>query len=322
MTENFFKHYRPADYDRWTGRNDGEAGERFFQCVSLLDLNEQTVSVLRPGSTVIIGFCSDTGVIRNQGRPGANKGPDHLRAALSNLAVPSSLNTLVDLGNIHCLDDDLENAQAALGELIALVLSQQLHPLVFGGGHETAFGHYQGIAHSSYAHSLGIINLDAHYDLRPVPESGLGNSGTPFTQIAALRHNANLPFDYCCIGIQDTANTASLKRTAEQLGVITLTARETIENQAHALNSVQAFMDAHDHLYLTFCLDVFAAEVAPGVSAPQVLGLYPFQVLPFLSLIMNSGKVCTLDVVELSPEWDQGNRTAKLAAECLARTCF
>src|ERR687884_322191 len=48
---------------------------------------------------------------------------------------------------------------------------------VLVGGHETAYGHYLGYVRAG--RPVGIINLDAHLDLRPV-EGGRGNSGTPF----------------------------------------------------------------------------------------------------------------------------------------------
>ena len=62
-------------------------------------------------------------------------------------------------------------------------------PVVLGGGHEVAFGTYLGLARiSRSAHPgdrIGILNLDAHFDLRPGP---VPSSGTPFRQIAEHEH--------------------------------------------------------------------------------------------------------------------------------------
>jgi formiminoglutamase len=78
------------------------------------------------------------------------------------------------------------------------------------------------------------------------------------------------------------------------------------------------FMLSLDHIYLTICLDVLAECFAPGVSAPQPLGLSPWQTLPLLKYIIQSGKVVSLDIAELSPPLDQEQKTARLAALIIA----
>ena len=78
------------------------------------------------------------------------------------------------------------------------------------------------------------------------------------------------------------------------------------------------FMLNLDYIYLSICLDVLAECYAPGVSAPQPLGLSPWQVIPLLKYIMQSGKVISLDIAELSPPLDQEQKTARLAALIIA----
>ncbi len=83
-------------------------------------------------------------------------------------------------------------------------------------------------------------------------------------------------------------------------------------------NFLGPFVEKARFIYLSICLDVFAAHYAPGVSAPQVLGLLPHQVLSSLEKLAKSGKVVALDIVELAPSLDQDDRTAKLAASLLS----
>ena len=78
------------------------------------------------------------------------------------------------------------------------------------------------------------------------------------------------------------------------------------------------FMLNLDNIYLSICLDVFAECFAPGVSAPQPLGLTPWQTLPLLKYIIQSGKVVSLDIAELSPALDREQKTARLAALIIA----
>jgi formiminoglutamase len=163
-----------------------------------------------------------------------------------------------------------------------------------------------------------IVNFDAHYDLRPLIDNKWGSSGTPFTQIAQHCKQVGIPFHYLCIGVQKSANTESLFNVAHSLKVETVLA-ETIHLNGIASTSelLEKALAKHDAVYLTVCMDVFAQSCAPGVSAPQALGLLPWQVLPLLRRISASGKLLTMDCVELSPPFDQDSMTAKLAASLI-----
>ena len=77
---------------------------------------------------------------------------------------------------------------------------------------------------------------------------------------------------------------------------------------------IDEFISKNDQIYLTLCSDVFSAAYAPGVSASQPFGMHPEMVLLLLKHITNSGKVISFDIAEVSPRFDEDNRTAKLAA--------
>ena len=78
--------------------------------------------------------------------------------------------------------------QRLLGLAVEKILSLNLFPLVLGGGHETTFGHFQGqLADQSQkagTPDIGIINFDAHFDLRPYDKGR--SSGSMFSQIADI----------------------------------------------------------------------------------------------------------------------------------------
>lgn len=302
--------YTPPQPSLWQGRKDTPNPGRFFQRISFVnDLNK--LNQLNP-STVFIGFASDEGVIRNAGRPGAKLGPDQIKSALAKL--PCSLQgPFIDLGSISCENNELESAQTQLAKLVAFCHRNNHKTIVLGGGHEVAWGHYQGLA-EQYP-KLGIINFDAHFDLRPYTAGQPGTSGTPFSQIAAFCEEKNRAFHYCCIGIQPFGNTSTLFDRAKDLKVSYLTAEDIVQKSlAWQLAFLDDFMLNMDYIYLSVCLDVFAECFAPGVSAPQPLGLTPWQTLPLLKYIMQSGKVISLDIAELSPPLDQEQKTARLAA--------
>lgn len=311
---NDFANYAPPNASLWQGRKDSLPEERFFQQVLLQDLRKQRLS--SPTKAVFIGFCSDEGIRRNLGRTGAKSGPQALREQLGKLPYQGK-ELFLDAGDIVCVDEQLETAQHQLAAVISHFHQQQQKTVVFGGGHEVAWGHFQGLqAHYS---KLGIINFDAHFDLRPLPENQKGNSGTPFLQMAEFCKQQNRPFDYCCLGIQPHANTKSLFRAAKEYKVSTLSAEQINRlDLSSQFNFLEQFIKNQDAIYLTICLDVLAESCAPGVSAPQPIGLQPWQLIPLLQYVMRTGKVVSFDIAELSPPLDQHQQTARLAAMLVA----
>jgi len=308
--------YEITNLALWQGRHDSLPEERFFQRVQCIDIHTHSFDNTQQ-QPMIVGFCSDEGIRRNEGRTGARTGPDNIREQLAKLACHTNT-TYLDAGNIVCEDEKLEAAQLELAKLIEYCHRQGHRTIVLGGGHEIAWGHFCGLA-ARYP-KLGIINFDAHFDIRPVHQIRLGTSGTPFWQIKHYCQQHERSFDYCCLGIQEAANTKSLFELAHEWGIAYLTV-DQLQTQDH--NEKIAFLDAflthHEHIYLTICLDVFAECYAPGVSAPQALGLAPQTALPLLKYIMQTGKVVSLDLAELSPPLDQGHKTSRLAASMLAQ---
>ncbi len=299
----------------WAGRDEGLEPERFHQFVKAVEL--AAVRSQPERQIAFIGFRCDEGVKRNKGRLGAAQGPEYLRRALANLVWDKSYRSqFIDIGDIFCTDGELEAAQKELGSVVSTLLAQKCLPIVLGGGHETAWGHFQGLA--THHQNILIINFDAHYDLRPLIDGKFGSSGTPFTQIAEYCQAAARPFSYTCIGIQASANTKSLKLRAKNYGVQTVLA-ETIHTEGTETTHqfLQKLMAAHSAVYLSICLDLFSQAYAPGVSAPQGLGLLPWQVLPLLRSIAASGKVIGVDMVELCPALDRDSQTARLGAALL-----
>src|SRR5690625_206638 len=111
--------YKLADKQIWQGRMDDDPESlRYHQVVQIQAKDTLTEQSTKAFS--IIGFQSDEGVRRNQGRPGAFEGPNAIRKQLATLPVTIGEQTpFVDLGNIRCLDNHLESAQFLLGEAVA-----------------------------------------------------------------------------------------------------------------------------------------------------------------------------------------------------------
>lgn len=309
----------------WQGRTDnGEKQARFFQAVQCQSLETLLTSkpLLQP-TIALLGFACDEGIRRNLGRVGASGGPKALRQALAQIPLHDHVRNcqLIDIGNIECVNGDLEAAQHHLGEAVNTVLANKVFPIILGGGHETAWGHYLGLCEHVKSKRFAIINFDAHFDMRP-QSNHLGTSGTPFLQIAEHRQQQQLPFNYYCLGIKKSSNTQGLFEIAKHWDVKYLTCDQMYDSTEQSTQFIESIIQSHDVLYVSICLDVFASAFAPGVSASSPYGLAPWQVLPLLRQISASKKVIALDVVELSPQYDQHAMTAKLGALCIAEFLY
>ena len=290
----------------WTGREDLEDGPSARR---LHHLASDT------GKLGLLGFACEAGVIRNKGRVGAVDGPDAIRDGLSGLSAPKDAGPFVDLGDIRVTGDDLEAGQAELGHQIAKHLNQFERLIVFGGGHETAYGSYLGLSERFPGKRIGIINFDAHLDIRLSGASG-PSSGTPFAQI---REHDPDRFDYLCLGVAEESNTAALFQRASDWGVGIVTDHTLISDPNAADAVIQDMAARSDLLYLTVDIDVLPHYQAPGVSAPAVRGV-PFTTIEHLvATTFSAAKQCPLglplcDLVELCPTHDTGGVTARAAA--------
>lgn len=347
---NLNKRYTSASQTDWQGRNEGDdlSVQRWFQRIEIVDLEKSDLPDLTGiKGLAILGFSCDTGVGRNQGRQGSVNGPTAIRKICSNLPVHFQAGfKLIDAGSIGCLDDQLEQSQLQLGRAVTEILSKGYRLIIWGGGHELMFGHYTGINNylrqqsqfekklladqnlpektneeitiplkKTIKNKLGIINFDAHFDLRKPGISG-ANSGTGFWQASELARANHDDFNYLALGIQKISNTRSLFDLAELLEVDYVEAKYfSAENSLFVETKIAGFIENVDKIYLTICLDVFSAAFAPGVSASAYTGIMPDAFwFRMYEMILTSGKLISMDIAELNPAFDQDYRTARLAA--------
>jgi formiminoglutamase len=188
---------------------------------------------------------------------------------------------------------------------------------VVGGGHEVAAGSFIGLAdHLSRTGggrepAIGVVNLDAHLDLRAGPAS----SGTPFRQIAEACAARGRPFRYLCLGVDEGSNTEALFDTARRLGAAWRRDRDmTPARLDEATAELGAFLATVDRVHLTIDLDVLPAAVAPGVSAPAPRGVALEVIEALVDTVMASGKLALGEVAELNPRFDLDGQTARVAA--------
>jgi formiminoglutamase len=275
-------------------------------------------SALRPGRPVLVGFPQDEGVRRNGGRVGAAEAPREIRRWLHRLApwdyeTQSDLTALalLDLGNVR-IAGSLEETQAALGEVVGAVLRSGAVPVVLGGGHETAFGHYLGYVAAGLP--IAIVNIDAHLDVRPLID-GKGHSGSPFRQ--AMEHPTQpLPGQrYACLGAHPhNLARAHLTYVQQRGGVVRSIRQVRSMLPAHLRRQCEEFGSSGCRVYVTLDADVVQAADVPGVSAPNVQGLPGIIGAACARTAGRTAAVSSFDLVEINPRFDRDGQSARWAA--------
>ena len=302
------KYYLPPDPTDWQGQ-DNALSSSFQQIIHPLNVLTDSFFKVHHKTFALLGFCYNA-----KNRKDGKEGPSLIRQALGTLPIQDANIQCLDVGNIICTDDQLDQTQLALAFVIKLLLQHDLVPIVLGGGHELSLGHYLGIAESLPDKNLGIINFDAHFDLKPVGQ----DAETTFLQIAKTHLATHRHFDYNCIGIQHAGNTRQLMETAKSYNTKVIWADELHLGQLEkCADFIDRVIDRNDKIYLSLCLNVFATPFAPGVSSTQPLGLLPWHIIPLVRQLAACGKVISYDIAELLPHLDVDQTTARLAANLI-----
>jgi len=309
--------YEKPSKDIWQGRVDSlddYASFRWHQYIQLLDLDQDLPKLESGLGFVIIGYEVDEGIKLNKGVGGAAKGPIEVRKQLCNKPCTFTKDVqLFDGGNV-LFTESVEKAQLDLAFYVSKILEAGYFPIIIGGGHDVTYGHMQGL----YNHQgidldkLGFINFDAHFDNRPGDYS---TSGTIFRQIEGKVSKHTNDFHHLTIGIQKSSNTVALFKHAKEVGSQYILARD-VYSMKEEINKykIAEFLKDIDHVLLTVCTDVFASSYAPGVSAPQPMGIVPQSFMSLFRYIIASGKVVSFDIAEISPDLDNGTTTSSLGS--------
>ena len=299
--------WQPASPTLWQGRDDSAEAANALRLFQTVTRSPTFSPEMYREKIALLGFACDEGVKRNHGRPGAAGAPDALRRALANLASHHGHDRRGDLGNIIAQAPDLEGAPQALRDAVRRCQQADMRTFVLGGGHETAFGHGAGLLDAFPHARVGIINLDAHLDLRRADHA---TSGTPFRQLAQLCDEQQREFHYACFGVSRAANTQALWDEAQQRGV---TIVEDVDCDTAQAPLAQV-IDSVDKIYLTIDLDVLPAWEMPAVSAPAALGVPLATVMRLVDAVCRSGKLQAVDMVEFNPRFDDDGNAARVAA--------
>ncbi len=261
-------------------------------------------------AVVILGFPDDEGVRRNGGRVGAALAPAAIRRCLYRMGVAELADLpIVDLGDTASAAS-LEERHTRHQELVQRIVADDKLLIVLGGGNDVAYPDYAGLVAATG--SALAINVDAHYDVRvDTPR----NSGTPYRQLIDA---GRLPPEYYCVlGAQPFANSAAYTQFLTERGAQLISLRSARARGIPATARGVLAASAADAIFWGFDMDVVNAAEAPGVSAPNPLGMSGEEFCALMELAGSERRTRLIEISEVCPPHDVDARTARLAAAAL-----
>ena len=271
---------------------------------------------------------------------GAGMGPDALRVAGIAEALRAHRFEVIDRGNLAGPPNpwnapvrgirhlpEVTQWNRAVFEAVATALAMEQVPLLMGGDHCLAIGSISAVARHCRQHrkNLRVVWLDAHTDVNTESISPSGNiHGMPVACL--LGHGpgelvgwsgeraALDPGSIDFIGIRSV--DADEKQAIRQLGLQVFDMRHIDEHgMRNTMTEVLQDVDEDTHVHVSFDLDCLDPLDAPGVGTGVRGGPTYREMQLCMEMIADTGRVGSLDVVEINPALDVRNRTAELAVE-------
>lgn len=260
--------------------------------------------------------------VSSSNRPGSRLGPLAIRQAskaleLHSLLTSSNLPSLsvCDVGDLHVSQDVAETLRR-LSLVVEEVLKAGKHLAIAGGEHTVTLGIVQGLKEA--LGGVKVIMLDAHLDLR---DEFLGQRICHAT-VAKRVLEAIGPGSLAIVGARACSEEEA--ELAEDVGLLVITSLELREKGiTWAVSKLEGFLGLSGAFHISLDLDVLDPAFAPAVQTPEPFGITPWEALELLLSLIKArrGSLASIDVVELTPQYDTG-QTALLAARLLVEAMW
>jgi len=293
----------------------------------------------KPKTIALIGAPTDVGA----GRRGASMGPEAMRVAGLSQSLLGLGYTVHDRGNVSGPPNPEDSRRdgyrhlpevaawcAAVRRAVDAALSAGELPVVLGGDHSLAIGSIAAL--SSYCirnkRTLVVLWLDAHADFNTAATSPTGNlHGMPAAVICGsgpselldiADHRPMVPPERI-IQVGTRSIDGQEKALLLESGVYVWDMRTIDELRMSTV--MQRILDAiaqdDCHLHLSFDVDFLDPSIAPGVPTQVAGGPTYREAQLCMEMIYDSGLLGSVEIMELNPAHDHGNRTAELTVELM-----
>ena len=289
-------------------------------------------------AAVLIGAPTDIGASDR----GASMGPEALRVAGLAEALRNRGLEIVDRGNLTGPANPWQPATEGyrhlaqvtdwnrlIYEAIRAELGAKRLPILLGGDHCLAIGSISAVARHcrDTKKKLRVLWLDAHADFNTSQLSPSGNiHGMPVAclcgfgprELTSLSGNspAISPKTIRQIGIRSVDQGE--KQFVHEQGLEVFDMRYIDEwGMRHTMQQALAGVDADTHLHVSFDVDFLDPDIAPGVGTTIPGGPTYREAQLCMEMIADTGRLASLDVMELNPALDVRNKTAQLAVDLI-----
>ncbi|WP_066253293.1 arginase [Hydrogenophaga flava] len=286
----------------------------------------------------LIGVPTDIGA----GARGASMGPEALRVAGLQAVLESHGLQVIDRGNLGGPSNPWQPPvdgyrhlpevvawNTALHDAVHAELAQGRLPIVLGGDHCLGIGSISAVARHcrETGKQLRVLWLDAHADFNTAELTPSGNiHGMPVACLcghgpAVLTgiggHTPAIAPDVVRqIGIRSV--DPGEKRFVHEVGLEVFDMRYIDEmGMRHTMEQALMGLDENTHLHVSFDVDFLDPEIAPGVGTTVPGGPTYREAQLCMEMIADTGRLASLDVMELNPALDLRNRTAELAVDLI-----
>jgi arginase len=220
---------------------------------------------------------------------------------------------------------EIVRACEELAVAVADIAKQGNIPLVLGGDHSIAMGTIAGLDRAGKR--PGVIYIDAHGDINTPETSPSGNvHGMPLAVSLGL---AGDPFPEALRGTTDGKNAVLMairdidpgeKDNIRKAGVTAITMADLDRGgMAEGMKRAIAVAgQAPGGIHVSLDMDALDPDEAPGVGTPVRGGLTYREAQLAMEMLAASGKLRSIEIAEVNPVLDSGNKTAQLAVELVA----
>jgi arginase len=218
----------------------------------------------------------------------------------------------------------------AVHSAVAQALQAGALPILLGGDHCLGMGSISAVARHcrQKGHKVRVLWLDAHADFNTCELTPSGNlHGMPMAVLCG--HG---PAELVGLGGFSAQDPALKPKWVRQIGIRSVDPGEKqfVHEQGlevfdmrfidemgmrHAMELALATLDEHTHLHVSFDVDFLDPEIAPGVGTTVPGGPTYREAQLCMEMIADTGRLASLDIMELNPALDVRNKTAMLAVD-------
>ena len=225
--------------------------------------------------------------------------------------------------------DQVVETNRQIYEHVKASLKDGRFPIVLGGDHCVAAGSISAVAkHYAPQGEIGIIWIDAHGDWNNEKTTDTGNMhGMPFSAVCGWGPDSMVDFGqkphfvptaHCVqVGGHDFDEAEAARMKEAGMNVFTISAIDKRGMSEVMKEAIRIAGDGTVGIHLSFDVDAITPEYAPGTGTPVENGITAREAFLAVEMLAQSGKLISMDLVEVNPILDDKNKTGRMASELI-----